>query len=434
LEPKKITYDVYEQLQDYKDKNKVGQEINKTNITKKVGQIFELAGVKPNILGQGSKDISSLEYLQDERGNLDRNKLAELYLGDQKFSFSEYKETKGVGYKNKDYSNHPVMKDPKFIEFVDQSDILFRGAKKDLQNLSNLQHQEQKYASYDKAVENKLNPEYFGQLSSSSKELLNKYDIQSMQDIDEILGNYFGNQAHLQNIDTFDKTSHEMSVFKTIKKDYDKYKKGRLQGEGVETDAFVQSWSNTDPNSPDFKINKAYVDAYKEIPLSTALANFKYSDTDGSLPIVETNPELVKYLEKNPDAKIERVERAAVGPGTIGRGTVNIVLKAPPRKEMKLGQWNLPEITTGEGASFVISDVYDTNEDRLQYLAEMNQRRIFGNMQNFYYNQDAGEQLFFDDLMDLGDEENEIEEEEKEEILNKINESLDMFKRLKKYN
>jgi len=43
-------------------------------------------------------------------------------------------------------------------------------------------------------------------------------------------------------------------------------------------------------------------------------------------------------------------------------------------------------------------------------------------------------EMNLDDLMDLGDEENEIEEEEKEEILNKINESLDMFKRFKKYN
>jgi rubrerythrin len=43
-------------------------------------------------------------------------------------------------------------------------------------------------------------------------------------------------------------------------------------------------------------------------------------------------------------------------------------------------------------------------------------------------------ELNLDDLMDLGDEENEIEEEEQEEIINKINESLDMFKRLKNYN
>ena len=43
-------------------------------------------------------------------------------------------------------------------------------------------------------------------------------------------------------------------------------------------------------------------------------------------------------------------------------------------------------------------------------------------------------EMNLDDLMDLGDEENEIEEEEKEEILNKINESLDMFKRFRKYN
>jgi hypothetical protein len=43
-------------------------------------------------------------------------------------------------------------------------------------------------------------------------------------------------------------------------------------------------------------------------------------------------------------------------------------------------------------------------------------------------------EMNLDDLMDLGDEENEIEEEEKENILDKINESLDMFKRFKKYN
>ena len=54
---------------------------------------------------------------------------------------------------------------------------------------------------------------------------------------------------------------------------------------------------------------------------------------------------------------------------------------------------------------------------------------------NFYDEpEDDDFEMNLDDLMDLGDEENEIEEEEKEEILNKINESLDMFRRFKKYN
>ena len=54
---------------------------------------------------------------------------------------------------------------------------------------------------------------------------------------------------------------------------------------------------------------------------------------------------------------------------------------------------------------------------------------------NFYDEpEDDDFEMNLNDLMDLGDEENEIEEEEKEEILNKINESLDMFRRFKKYN
>jgi hypothetical protein len=53
---------------------------------------------------------------------------------------------------------------------------------------------------------------------------------------------------------------------------------------------------------------------------------------------------------------------------------------------------------------------------------------------SFIFDEEDDFEMNLDDLMDLGDEENEIEEDEKEEILNKINESLDMFKRLKKYN
>lgn len=44
--------------------------------------------------------------------------------------------------------------------------------------------------------------------------------------------------------------------------------------------------------------------------------------------------------------------------------------------------------------------------------------------------EDEDFELNLDDLMDLGDEENEIEED----VINNINESLDMFKRFRKYN
>jgi hypothetical protein len=46
------------------------------------------------------------------------------------------------------------------------------------------------------------------------------------------------------------------------------------------------------------------------------------------------------------------------------------------------------------------------------------------------YGDDEDFELNLDDLMDLGDEENEIEED----VINNINESLDMFKRFRKYN
>jgi hypothetical protein len=75
----------------------------------------------------------------------------------------------------------------------------------------------------------------------------------------------------------------------------------------------------------------------------------------------------------------------------------------------------------------------DGEDDLINGTVDFDDDKVFPDGSSIFDEGDDFE-MNLDDLMDLGDEENEIEEEEKEEILNKINESLDMFKRLKKYN
>lgn len=78
------------------------------------------------------------------------------------------------------------------------------------------------------------------------------------------------------------------------------------------------------------------------------------------------------------------------------------------------------------GSRFVPEESFEEEEMKEYYYFPTDSEEIEDEDDDFEMN--------LDDLMDLGDEENEIEEEEKEEILNKINESLDMFRRFKKYN
>ena len=78
------------------------------------------------------------------------------------------------------------------------------------------------------------------------------------------------------------------------------------------------------------------------------------------------------------------------------------------------------------GSQFVPEESFEEEEMKEYYYFPTDSEEIEDEDDDFEMN--------LDDLMDLGDEENEIEEEEKEEILNKINESLDMFKRFRKYN
>ena len=78
------------------------------------------------------------------------------------------------------------------------------------------------------------------------------------------------------------------------------------------------------------------------------------------------------------------------------------------------------------GSQFVPEESFEEEEMKEYYYFPTDSEEIEDEDDDFEMN--------LDDLMDLGDEENEIEEEEKEEILNKINESLDMFRRFKKYN
>ena len=95
------------------------------------------------------------------------------------------------------------------------------------------------------------------------------------------------------------------------------------------------------------------------------------------------------------------------------------------------------------GSQFVPEESFEEVDEQLDMIGDGEDDLINGTVDfddeygfndDFEMCEDDDFEMNLDDLMDLGDEENEIEEEEKEEILNKINESLDMFKRLKKYN
>lgn len=89
------------------------------------------------------------------------------------------------------------------------------------------------------------------------------------------------------------------------------------------------------------------------------------------------------------------------------------------------------------GTEYAPEESFEEVEEQLDMIGDGEDDLTNGTVDfddNFEMCEDDDFEMNLDDLMDLGDEENEIEEEEKEEILNKINESLDMFKRLKKYN
>jgi hypothetical protein len=89
------------------------------------------------------------------------------------------------------------------------------------------------------------------------------------------------------------------------------------------------------------------------------------------------------------------------------------------------------------GSQFVPDESFEEVEEQLDMIGDGEDDLTNGTVDfddEFEMFEDDDFELNLDDLMDLGDEENEIEEEEKEGILDKINESLDMFKRFKKYN
>ena len=89
------------------------------------------------------------------------------------------------------------------------------------------------------------------------------------------------------------------------------------------------------------------------------------------------------------------------------------------------------------GTEYAPEESFEEVEEQLDMIGDGEDDLTNGTVDfddEFEMFEDDDFEMNLDDLMDLGDEENEIEEEEKEDILNKINESLDMFKRFKKYN
>ena len=75
--------------------------------------------------------------------------------------------------------------------------------------------------------------------------------------------------------------------------------------------------------------------------------------------------------------------------------------------------------------------------DEILVSPESDDDLVFGPDSAMFDDEDEDDSLFGDDLdslFNLDTEEDYIEEETKEQIISKINESLDMFKRLSKYN
>jgi hypothetical protein len=101
------------------------------------------------------------------------------------------------------------------------------------------------------------------------------------------------------------------------------------------------------------------------------------------------------------------------------------------------GPYDLPngtiDVDDTESETMFLIEPDDDDEDFLKDYEDGWEGHPFDYMKNAGLmddDEDEDFELNLDDLMDLGDEENEIEED----IIDNINESLDMFKRFRKYN
>lgn len=101
------------------------------------------------------------------------------------------------------------------------------------------------------------------------------------------------------------------------------------------------------------------------------------------------------------------------------------------------GPYDLPngtvDVDDTESETMFLIEPDDDDEDFFKDYEDGWEGHPFDYMKNAGLMDDDDDEDFelnLDDLMDLGDEENEIEED----VINNINESLDMFKRFRKYN
>jgi len=101
------------------------------------------------------------------------------------------------------------------------------------------------------------------------------------------------------------------------------------------------------------------------------------------------------------------------------------------------GPYDLPngtvDVDDTESETMFLIEPDDDDEDFFKDYEDGWEGHPFDYMKNAGLmddDEDEDFELNLDDLMDLGDEENEIEEE----VINNINESLDMFKRFRKHN
>jgi len=80
---------------------------------------------------------------------------------------------------------------------------------------------------------------------------------------------------------------------------------------------------------------------------------------------------------------------------------------------------------------------HEDEEDMVLVSPESDDDLVFSPDSTIFDDEDEDDSPFgldIDSLFDLDNEEDQIEEETKEQVVSKINESLDMFKRLSKYN
>ena len=182
------------------------------------------------------------------------------------------------------------------------------------------------------------------------------------------------------------------------------------------------------------EIYDGYVTSYAQQPNQQPLYVQDYANDKGGIT-VNSRGEVTTY--KN--VGINEMHADGISTGLFSD-------EEPKEGYVSAGVEYAPE-ETFEGLHDMIGDGDDDLEhgvfgdedegDEILVSPESDDDLVFGPDSAMFDDEDEDDSLFGDDLdslFNLDTEEDYIEEETKEQIISKINESLDMFKRLSKYN